>query len=141
MATTPKTTGVIHAAQLQTNFSGIEDMAIDCSNSQVFQVVVFEQTYGCWIKSVKIRKSRSYGVFFYDSLQGEMRNCTIDELLNVGSNGSGLIFQNSAGCLIEDNIIYRCFPLMEINYGSCGNVFGYNFCEDSSAFWRGRGSH
>jgi hypothetical protein len=33
--------------------------------------------------------------------------------------------------LIEDNIIYKAFPLIEINHGSAGNVVAYNYLEDS----------
>jgi hypothetical protein len=33
--------------------------------------------------------------------------------------------------LVEDNIIYRCYPGIEINGGSCGNVYAYNFVEDA----------
>jgi hypothetical protein len=36
-----------------------------------------------------------------------------------------------SGCLIENNIMYKAFPLIEINHGSAGNVVAYNYLEDS----------
>lgn len=122
------------AAQLQTDGVGIEDMTVDCSNSGAVFGIQFEQCYGSWIKNVKVRRAKSYSVFLYDSLQCEMRTTHLDEIQNSGTNGAGLLMQGSAGCLVEDNIIYKAFPLMEINFGSAGNVFAYNFCEDSSVY-------
>src|SRR5205823_2784403 len=73
----------------------------------------------------------NYGFFLYDSARCEIRHCFADQRKVQGTNGAGLLCNTCSGCLVEDNIFYRFFPLMEINQGSSGNVFAYNFCYDS----------
>jgi hypothetical protein len=126
--------GQVNVAQRQVNSVGIEDMVIDCSNGATTFVIEFEQCYGCWVKNVESRYAANYHVFLYDSLNCEVRHSYLNQLNHSGSNGAGLLCNTSSACLVEDNIIYKAFPLMEINHGSCGNVFAYNFCEDSSVY-------
>lgn len=141
----------------QVNGVGIENLTIDCTKAddQPFadpldiagpgpggssagsmrgtsNGVVFRQAYGCWIQNVRIKNALSYGVYFDFALNCEMRRTFIDELKSAGTNGAGLLVERTSGSLFEDNIIFRAFPLMEINFGTSGNVFSYNFTEDSS---------
>ena len=46
----------------------------------------------------------------------------------------GFLVNNTAASLFEDNIVSRMFPVIEVNEGSCGNVFAYNLFEDSTVF-------
>ncbi|MES2692300.1 MAG: glycosyl hydrolase family 28-related protein [Verrucomicrobiota bacterium] len=126
------TRAVIHVAQFQANFVGLEHMLIDMSGSTAPFSVWLQQAYGCWVKNVHVKKSANYHIFLNDSLNCEVRQCHLDELNHVGTNGAGILCNTISGCLIEDNIIYKAFPLIEVNHGSSGNVFAYNFCEDSS---------
>lgn len=121
----------VHVAQFQTNFTGLENLMIDMSQSTATFAVWMQQAYGCWIENVRIKKSNNYHIFLNDSLNCEVRHCYLDELNHVGSNGAALLCNTISGCLIEDNILYKAFPLIEVNHGSSGNVFAYNFCEDS----------
>ncbi len=123
---------VAKVAQFQANFTGLEHLVIDMSQSKATFAVWIQQAYGCWVKDVRIKKSANYHIFLNDSLQCEIRRCYLDQLNHTGSNGAGLLCNTVSGCLIEDNIIYKAFPLIEVNHGSCGNVFAYNFLEDSS---------
>ncbi len=128
------TSAVINNTTQQTEGFGIEDLTINGINGSLLYGIFFTQCYGSWVKNVHVVNANNYSVFFLDSLHCELRHSFLDALKNAGSNGAGLLFENSAACLIEDNIIYKSFPLMEINYGSSGNVFAYNFCEDSTSF-------
>ena len=65
-------------------------------------------------------------------VHAEVRRCFLDTLTHVGSNGAALLCNTVPACLVEDNILYRAFPLIEVNHGSSGNVFAYNLCEDSA---------
>lgn len=107
--------------------AGIEDLTINASNSTAVAVIFFEEVMNSWVKNVRVRWGRNYSVHLMDCLQCEVRECYLDELLHSGSNGAGLLFNASAACLVENCIIRNSFPGMEINGGSCGNVFGYNF--------------
>ncbi len=54
-----------------------------------------------------------------------------DSIAHV-TNGAGVLFyRRVCSSLVEDNIIYRCFPGVEISSGSGGNVIAYNFMEDN----------
>jgi len=125
------TRAVVHVAQFQANGVGVEQMLIDMSKATEPFSIWFEQAYGCWVQNVRVRYSANYHVFLNDSLNCEVRHCYLDQLTHAGSNGAGVLCNTVSGCLVEDNIIYKAFPLIEVNHGSSGNVFAYNFCEDS----------
>lgn len=122
---------VVRAARSQANSVGIESMVIDMSRSSATFSVWLQQAYGCWVKDVHVRYSANYHLFLNDSLNCEVRRSNLQELNHSGSNGAGLLCNTISGCLIEDNIITKAFPLIEVNHGSSGNVFAYNFGEDS----------
>ena len=125
------TRALIHVAQFQANSVGIENLLIDLSKSTDIYSIWLEQAYGCWVENVHVRYSSNYQLFLNDSLNCEVRHCYLDQLNHTGSNGAGILCNTISGCLVEDNIIYKAFPLIEVNHGSSGNVFAYNFCEDS----------
>lgn len=122
---------VVHVAQFQANGVGVENLLIDMSRSSAPFTVWLQQAYGCWVKNVRVRYSANYHLFLNDSLNCEVRHCYLDQLNHAGTNGAGLLCNTISACLVEDNIIYKAFPLIEVNHGSSGNVFAYNFCEDS----------
>ncbi len=128
------TTTTVTQMLFQSDGVGIEDLTLDCTNGGTPFGIEFEQCYASWIKNVHVKKAGNYLVFLLNSLQCELRHSFLDQLLTAGTNGAGLLMNGSCGDLIEDNIIYRAFPLMEINFGSSGNVFAYNFLEDSTVF-------
>lgn len=123
-----------NVAQLQTDYVGIEDLTIDFSNGEATFGIEFEQCYGCWIKGVRVSRATNYAFYFFDSLRCELRRSTADQRKATGTNGAGFLFNRSFACLIEDNIFHRFFPSLEVNQGSSGNVFAYNFCYDSDVY-------
>jgi len=118
-------------------FAGVEDMTIDWSGSlSAAGGVAIQEGYGSWIKNIKMSRCKNYGLSVSDSLQCEVRGCWVDRTQDPqSSNHAGLLFASSSGCLIEDNILDDVFPCIEINFGSSGNVFAYNFI--SSSQWGG----
>lgn len=117
----------IHGAQNQVDFVGVEDLTIDGTKGSHTFSVIFEQTYGSWLKNVKVVGAKNYGVFVNTSLQFEMRHSYIGPVKNSGTNGAGLLVNTASGSLFEDNIILDSFPNIEVNHGASGNVFAYNF--------------
>jgi hypothetical protein len=121
----------VNVAGEQTDAVGIEDLTIDSNDGATMYGVMFGQTFGCWLKGVKVQDSSNYSVFFTSSLQCEMRTSFLDELDHEGPNGAGLLVNTVSGCLVEDNIIIESFPDIEVNHGSSGNVFAYNFINNT----------
>ena len=124
----------VYWASQQTEYTGIEDLTIECTNGNAIFGVQFEQAYACWISGVRVYKAANYGFSIANSLNCEIRQSFADQRSTNGTNGGGILFGMSSGCLIEDNIVKGFFPLIEVNAGACGNVFAYNFCYDSSVF-------
>lgn len=117
---------------MQTNAVGLEDFKIDFTRAaNAIFGISFDQCYGSWIKNVHIKKVNNYNLYFSNSLNCEIRQCFLDEQKGSGTNGAGLLCNTLCASLVEDNIVYKSFPLFEINHSSCGNVFGYNFGEES----------
>jgi hypothetical protein len=128
---------IVVGAQQQVEGIGLEDFMIDNTTSTAAFVIFFEQTYGSWVKNVHSYFAPNYHVHFYDTLNCEMRGSNLDVLNHEGPNGAGFLMGGLGGSssnLIEDNIIYRSFPHMEINGGATGNVFAYNFAENNFVF-------
>jgi hypothetical protein len=121
----------LNVASYQGDFIGIEDMKLDNTKSKGFAAIWLEQCYGCWVKNVTSINTPNYHVALADSLQCEIRHCDLRERQTGGSNGAGILFGTTAATLVEDNIVYKIFPHLEINNGSAGNVFAYNFCEQN----------
>jgi hypothetical protein len=110
---------------------GIENLKLDCSKSTSAYVIWLLNCYGCWIQNVTTYKGYGYQIYLLKSLQCEIRHCYVNDSQRHGPNGSGIKFDTVSNTLVEDNIIYRCYPGIEINWGSCGNVYAYNFVEDT----------
>jgi hypothetical protein len=100
--------------------------------------VYAEFAQACWIYDVKVKHGQSgYGIFLSHCFQWTIKFCgTIGKpKATRGTNGGGLLFGSSGdgvtSCLIEDNYFTASFPNMEIDFGSSGNVFAYNYFYDS----------
>jgi len=124
----------IAVAADQLNGLGIEDLKINGKNGKAHTLIGLSQCYGCWIKNVHTALAANYHIGLSDSLHCEVRHCYIDELNHAGPNGAGLLMGASSACLVEDNIVFKCFPHLEINAGCSGNVFAYNFAENNFTF-------
>jgi hypothetical protein len=124
----------VYAGRGQAERIGIEDLKIDGTNSTSTYVIWLEQCLNSWIKNVHIASAYQYMIFLMDCLNVEVRHCYIDASKQSGPNGAGLLVEGTCASLFEDNIFYKTFPHLEVNFGSCGNVFAYNFCEDSTVY-------
>lgn len=130
---TPGLEPLVARASVQGQRVGIEDLAVDSSASTSPRpAIYFSQAYACWAKNVKVVRPYNYSIGLIDSLQCEIRGSYMDRNQGMGSNRAGFLVNTVASSLVEDNILYGIFPHIEVNMSSSGNVFGYNFCEDST---------
>ncbi len=111
--------------------TGVEDLTIDC-NAMSGIGISFEQSWGCWIKNVEIKNSRSRQMLLVRFVSGEIRHCYTHDCVGGGPNHEGIdFFEDGCFNLIEDNITYNGgFPgiiLGDSKGGCAGNVIAYNF--------------
>jgi hypothetical protein len=120
------------AGASQTEWCGCENFRVDRRNGKAASTIFIDQGYACWIKGVRSELVRNYHFMAIESACLEIRESVAwDSLVHV-SNGAGVLFyKRVCSSLVEDNIIYRCFPGVEINNGSGGSVIAYNFMEDN----------
>jgi len=132
-ALSPTLYGNGNQAVFQSANIGLENFYCDESGNSYTQPLIFEQCQACWIKNVTVYEAAGYGLFLNKCLQMEISGSTFGPLNHGGTNGSNVLVQQSAACLLYDNIFQVGFPLVEINYGSCGNVFGHNLFYNTNA--------
>jgi hypothetical protein len=115
--------------------SGFEDFSVDASSASTpHPIVRITQGYACWIYNVKSTNTPNYNFAIADSVQCEIRHSDGHGRQIEGTNGASLLAGTIASCLFEDNIFGENFPILEINGGSTGNVFAYNYMYKSSVF-------
>jgi|GEM_PF-5925821 len=122
---------------------GIRDMQLDFSNGSVTFGVWFQSVRDSWIYNCRIIQPGNYGIFFMSVFRSTVKRNHVSSLGGGGSNGANLLFgslgDGACAILVEDNIFEKCFPNIEVNFGSAGNVFAYNYCFDSSSSGGGNG--
>lgn len=125
-------TNYVYDTQLQNTATGIENMFLECSNSTAGRGVFMNNCYGCWVSNVVIHQAKNYDIYLDECQNCEVRHCTLDSVQGNNSNGSGLLLWPAYATLVEDNILINAFPGIEVNGGSSGNAFVYNFVRVTS---------
>jgi chitodextrinase len=117
----------VYLGQIVLKSTGLEDMTVDATNGTAQTGVALNGNYNTWVKNVKTMGVRNYNMSVSDSLFVEMGHNYLDGGVIVATNHAGLLLATTTGTLFEDNTVTNAFPLLEINFGSAGNVFAYNF--------------
>jgi len=109
---------------------GFEDFTISAAAAGANGSFFFDTADACWVKNVEMDHLGALVMTIYFSLNCEVRDCYFHHVYNdvytVGT-GYGIETFNCSGNLIENNLFnYLRVPLF-INYGSSGNVIGYNY--------------
>jgi Pectate lyase superfamily protein len=116
----------------QAEWDGCEDFRVDRTNGKATSTIFIDQGYACWIKGVRSEKAPNYHFMAVESACLEIRESVAWDSIAHVTNGAGVLFyRRVCSSLVEDNITYRCFPGVEINSGSGGNVIAYNLMEDN----------
>lgn len=121
----------IAAASWEYHSLGLEDFSLHLTGGTTFGIQLggFRDS---WVKGVRVRGASNYSLSLYDSAFMEVRDCSLEDLDHGGSNGAGLLMNTVCASLVENNIIINSFPCIEVNAGSCGNVFAYNFLRNTN---------
>lgn len=107
---------------------GMENMYINATNTSAAYIVHYSDCYASWLQNVRVDGSKSYTVYFADCLNSEIVHSHLGAQNRVnGSNGAGFLLEYGTGILFENNIVGNSYPGTEINFGTCGCVFAYNF--------------
>ena len=111
---------------------GIENVKMNQTGSgaSAHNMFKFENAQECWLKNVW-STNFSGGVYLlsYFSYRCEVRHCRFEECKHDDSGqGYGVaLYYWGTGWLVEDNIFGGLHVAMQNNFGSCFNVFGYNY--------------
>ena len=107
---------------------GIEDLTVDGTDCPSGGCLVsIGQSYGCWVRNVTVRKRSTVSLVCMARCNARSGTATSTAARRPRARTGGLFLGMSSHCLIEDNIIS---PDTEVDGGSAGNVFAYNFCDD-----------
>jgi hypothetical protein len=111
---------------------GLEDLSID-ANGRLGGVKYNEQDES-WVRNVKVWDHSNYGIWLENCLRNQVSGCWIARGPAAASNGAGILVNSTCSTYVFDNIIDDNFPSVEYNYGSSGNVIGYNFAINTNGF-------
>ncbi|MCG2777799.1 MAG: glycoside hydrolase family 55 protein [Desulfobacterales bacterium] len=112
--------------------AGIEDLYVERVNPGGYDNINFISAINCWVRNVKSYMARKWHVRLRQSYGCEVRDSYFQDGHNHGGDASYGVgcFQKCTDNLIENNIFYRLRHSMILEYGGCGNVFGYNYSKD-----------
>lgn len=112
--------------------SGVEDLCVERINKGGYDNINISFAVNCWVRNVKSYMARKWHVRLRQSYGCEVRDSYFQDGHNHGGDASYGVgcFQKCTDNLIENNIFYRLRHSMIMEYGGCGNVFGYNYSKD-----------
>jgi hypothetical protein len=114
--------------------SGLMNFTLNCENGHVSKGIYVQTATNCFIKNVKVYKAVSVGTWLDVVAMFEVNGCYMDQQKTVGGpNGAGYMVHYAGGLLVENNIVIRYFPAIEVNNQTTYSVFAYNYLEDSRA--------
>ena len=111
--------------------TGVEDLKVDLQG-QTGAAVEITNCDSCWVRGVDIGNGGNYMILVDSSVNLEIRDSWIHDG-GFGPNHAGISFQSdyrywcSSSAKVENNIINKAFPNVEINNCSSGLYIGYNY--------------
>jgi hypothetical protein len=116
-------------------FTGLENLRITNDTPSSF-CVYFERCYGCWVSNIESAYTSQAHVYARHSICCEFRDSYVHDFYGAGGGncGEGIeLYSDCSGCLIENNIVYHCFPGINTSGNSSGNVIDYNYGYDAQS--------
>jgi hypothetical protein len=107
---------------------GVENLSIDCSNSNQATGIRFGDVTNGWIRKVEVTGSMGWHVTLTRCARCEVSRNYIHHGRDFGSAYGICLYGRSTDNLVEDNIVYYQRHHITFEYSGCGNVIGYNFC-------------
>ncbi len=116
-------------------WAGVESLTVTQPDPLVTYLIEMQATQHCWLRDVEAERADWRLVWMLQSLQNEIRASYFHESINGygRSHGYGvLVDMFSSANLVEDNIFHTLDGgFMMTAGGASGNVFGYNYMQDS----------
>ena len=117
------------------HFAGLEDLKLTQPAASVTYLIEMQATHCCWLRNVEVERVDWRAVWMLISLQNEIRDCYFHESLSGygRSHGYGVLVDLFSSANLVENNVLRALDggfLMTAG-GAAGNVFGYNYGEDS----------
>ena len=113
----------------QATMDGIENLALDHTNSGAKAGIIFFNAYEGWVKNVKSLNANRNHVWLYQSARIVVQDSYFYGTLNAASQSYGVeLFMTSDDLVLNNIFQHVTTPLLEGN--SSGSVLAYNFSLD-----------
>ncbi len=118
-----------------TTGAGVEDLKLQPAPNDD-SAIVMATVFRSWLKNIEVDKPRNHCIYGHRVLQSEITHCYLhDATINGSGGGYGVTLENgSSGNLIYDNIANNMTGAFQVNEGSSGNVFAYNYIPASDYY-------
>ena len=112
--------------------AGVEDLAVERMVGRGYDNITIRCAAYCWVKNVESYKTRKWHVRLDRCYACEVRDGFFHDGWEHGGDAAYGVgcFRRSTDNLVENNVFARCRHSMIIEFGGCGNVYGYNYSRD-----------
>jgi hypothetical protein len=110
--------------------AGIENLTLKGNFTADCYMIKMQMADSCWVKNIESNTTPGLPhVYTIYSYRCEIRDSYFhDSNLFGGGEGYGVaVYNNCSAILVENNILKNLHVGMQVNYGSSGCVFGYNY--------------
>lgn len=119
------------SARSMVRHAGVEDLSVTQAKPVNEFIIEMDSAQYCWLKNVEINRMKRRGAWHINSLQNEIRACTIrDGIAGFGRDrgyGFQLSLQSTAN-LVENNLFHTVDGGgVMTSEGAIGNVIAYNY--------------
>ena len=114
--------------------AGIENIKIKKITSKECDNIKMENCYNCWVRNIESDYTTKSHISVTRSYHAEITDNYLHHSYDYGGGGHGYgvaMNHRSSNCLVENNIFFTLRHAMVVSYSPNGNVFGYNYSEES----------
>ena len=114
--------------------AGIENIKIKRTANKECDNIKIENCYNCWVRNIESHYTTKSHISVTRSYHAEITGNYLHHSYDYGDGGHGYgvaMNHRSSNCLVEDNIFFTLRHAMVVSYSPNGNVFGYNYSEES----------
>lgn len=107
-------------------FSGVENLFIDATNSGAEETIGLFNTSNCWVSGVAFIKTPRAGVWIIQGAHNTVQNSYFYQTISQSSLGYGVEEDLTSDNLVVNNIMQQTVAPL-IGGSQFGNTFGYNY--------------
>jgi len=109
---------------------GVENLTLNLDTGWDFSVDLHNVAY-CWFSNVEMYNASHRTFYIQRGFGCELFKCFIHDSTLHGPFGYGITLEPASACLIANNIVSNVTGGFQVNEGSSGNVFAYNYVPKS----------